>query len=335
MQCCQNARDEGLTIYKEIQNSDNENNGISIEDILPLININVTYKERVSQINNIINQVDSHYNQLILSVVSSSINYSQNTYTINPSGMINSKRGEKDGIVLFGYERKNNKKNDYSNNENLNTENNLYSKTNLNSESFKEEYDKNNLLYDFIFPIEEEKEENYNLYELPNFAIYYNVNDGNYYIKDFNTGVGALMKIKKYNIEGNTLINIGANYLVVYIKKNKIIVKIFNNSILEKGNNTNANCDVKEFLIEENKNLLINIGRSQNCDVTIEDMMLSKIQCNIEYNSNEKKFYLNDGNGKKESTNGTWVFILNPTQITNNFMFKAEHTLFVANLIVK
>ena len=64
-------------------------------------------------------------------------------------------------------------------------------------------------------------------------------------------------------------------------------------------------------------------------------MMLSKIQCNIEYNSNEKKFYLNDGNGKKESTNGTWVFILNPTQITNNFMFKAEHTLFVANLIVK
>ena len=64
-------------------------------------------------------------------------------------------------------------------------------------------------------------------------------------------------------------------------------------------------------------------------------MMLSKIQCCIEYNVNDKCYYLNDGDGKKESTNGTWVFILNPTKITNNFMFKAEHTLFVANLINK
>ena len=64
-------------------------------------------------------------------------------------------------------------------------------------------------------------------------------------------------------------------------------------------------------------------------------MMLSKVQCSIEYNSRENKFYLNDGDGKKESTNGTWVFILNSTKITNNFMFKAEHTLFVANLIIR
>ena len=43
--------------------------------------------------------------------------------------------------------------------------------------------------------------------------------------------MGALMKIKNYRIEGNTLINIGGNYLVVYIEDNKIRVKIFNNSI--------------------------------------------------------------------------------------------------------
>ena len=102
------------------------------------------------------------------------------------------------------------------NNDNLNTGNNLYSKNNINSETFLEENNKTFLVNDFEFPIEE-KEENYNLYELPNFAIYYNVKDKNYYIKDFNTGVGALMKIKKYNMEGNTLINIGGNYLVVYI----------------------------------------------------------------------------------------------------------------------
>ena len=38
------------------------------------------------------------------------------------------------------------------------------------------------------------------------------------------------------------------------------------------------------------------------------------------------------GDSKKESTNGTWIFILNPVKITDNFMFKAEHTLFIASL---
>ena len=296
-----------------------------MDDILPLLNINIPYNNRIAQINNIINRENSSYLELNLSVVSSTLNYDKHSYLITPKGLKNSKRDAKDGIVLFGYERKSNKRNDYlkSNEDNINTENN------------NEEYGKDFLLNDFVFPIEE-KEDNYSLYELPNFAIFYNIGDGNYYIKDFNTGVGALMKIKKYKMEGNTLINIGGNYLVVYIEKNKIIVKIFNNSILENTNTKNQNsinCDLKEFDIEEKKNILINIGRNQNCDIIIQDMMLSKIQCRIEYNMNDKCFYLHDGDGKKESTNGTWVFILNPTKITNNFMFKAEHTLFVANLI--
>ena len=31
--------------------------------------------------------------------------------------------------------------------------------------------------------------------------------------------------------------------------------------------------------------------------------------------------------------NGTWVYILKPVLITDNFVFKAEHTLFVVNLV--
>ena len=308
-----------------------------MDDILPLLNINIPYNERIALINNIVKEGNSNYFELNLNVVSTSLNYDKENYIITPQGLKNSKRKAQDGIVLFGYERKNKKK---SNDENINTENNniAFSRNNKLSEIYNDDYGKDFLLNDFIFPIEE-KEDNCSLYELPNFAIYYNTNDGNYYIKDFNTGVGALMKIKRYIMEGNILINIGGNYLVIYIEKNKIIIKIFNNSILEGTTNTNdkknINCDLKEFDIDENQNYFINIGRNQNCDVIIEDMMLSKIQCYIEYNANDKLFYLNDGDGKKESTNGTWVFILNPTKITNNFMFKAEHTLFVANLVNK
>ena len=292
-----------------------------MEDILPLLNINTPYKQRISEINTIIKKPNSKYSLLNLTVVSSTLKYPKSVYSISPLGLQNSKRNGKDGIVLFGYERKK---------ENSSSENNI----NINSETNDESTVKDFLFNDFIFPIEG-NEDNNGLYESPNFAIYYNLEDNNYYIKDFNTGVGALMKIKKYVMEGNTLINIGGNYLVVYIEKNRILIKIFNNSILENTQPKDSNCDIKQINLEENSNSYTSIGRSQHCDIIIEDMLLSKVQCCIEYNSKTKKIYLCDGEGKKESTNGTWVFILNPTKITDNFMFKAEHTLFVANLAMK
>ena len=292
-----------------------------MEDILPLLNINTPYKQRISEINTIIKKPNSKYSLLNLTVVSSTLKYPKSVYSISPLGLQNSKRNGKDGIVLFGYERKK---------ENSSSENNI----NINSKTNDESTVKDFLFNDFIFPIEG-NEDNNGLYESPNFAIYYNLEDNNYYIKDFNTGVGALMKIKKYVMEGNTLINIGGNYLVVYIEKNRILIKIFNNSILENTQPKDSNCDIKQINLEENSNSYTSIGRSQHCDIIIEDMLLSKVQCCIEYNSKTKKIYLCDGDGKKESTNGTWVFILNPTKITDNFMFKAEHTLFVANLAMK
>jgi hypothetical protein len=292
-----------------------------MEDILPLLNINTPYKQRISEINTKIKKPNSKYSLLNLTVDSSTLKYPKSVYSISPLGLQNSKRNGKDGIVLFGYERKK---------ENSSSENNI----NINSETNDESTVKDFLFNDFIFPIEG-NEDNNGLYESPNFAIYYNLEDNNYYIKDFNTGVGALMKIKKYAIEGNTLINIGGNYLVVYIEKNRILIKIFNNSILENTQPKDSNCDIKQINLEENSNSYTSIGRSQHCDIIIEDMLLSKVQCCIEYNSKTKKIYLCDGDGKKESTNGTWVFILNPTKITDNFMFKAEHTLFVANLAMK
>ena len=276
--------------------------------------------------------------ELNLTVISSTLKYEQNTYTITPSGLKNSKRNANDGIVLFGYEKKSVIK---KQNENINTSNNIYSneslQNNINTNNINNDLDFTNVftLNDFVFPVEE-KDENVGLYEFPNFAIFYNLLDGNYYIKDFNTGVGALMKIKKMELDCNTLINIGSNYLVLYINNNTITFKIFNNSTVSErkynDDSINQNYVTKEYRINENEDSIITIGRSQKCDIIIEDMMLSKIQAFIEYNSKTKKFYLNDGDEMKESTNGTWVFILNATKITNNFMFKAEHTLFLATL---
>ena len=304
-----------------------------MQDVLALLNIQVSYKERISQVDNLMKQ--KNHKELNLTVISSTLKYEQNTYVITPSGLKNSKRNANDGIVLFGYEKKSVIK---KQNENINTDNNIYSneslRNNINTNN-NNDLDLTNVfnLNDFVFPVEE-KEENVGLYEFPNFAIFYNLLDGNYYIKDFNTGVGALMKIKRIELDFNTLINIGSNYLVIYINNDIITFKIFNNSTVSdrkyNDDSIGQNYVTKEYRVKENEDSIITIGRSQKCDIIIEDMMLSKIQAYIEYNSKTKKFYLNDGDEMKESTNGTWVFILKATKITNNFMFKAEHTLFLA-----
>ena len=58
--------------------------------------------------------------------------------------------------------------------------------------------------------------------------------------------------------------------------------------------------DLKELYVDKSKNFILNIERSQNINIIIEYMMLSKIQSRIEYSINDKCFYLYDGGGKKK-----------------------------------
>ena len=279
-----------------------------MKDILELLKLKISYNERKKEIEEYIKKNKS-YKTLNLTVASTSLNFSKTSYSITPYGMIDGESSNnKDGIVLFGYEFIDN----------------------IEGDSEEENYKKNLSIYDFIFPME--KEYSINLKEFPSFSIYFNPKDENYYIKDFNIGIGALMKIKKHKFENNILINIGANYLVICLEKDNIIIKIFNNSILENKENEKK-FEIKKFPINKKSDKIITIGRSKKCDLVIDDMMMSKIQSSIKYNSKENAFYLYDGNFEKESMNGTWIYIVNPILITDNFIFKAEHTLFVVNLI--
>ena len=281
-----------------------------MKDILSLLKLNNSYNERKKELEEYVKN-KKIYKKLNLAVASTSLNFSKSIFTITPYGILDGKCGNsKDGIVLFGYEQIDNIEEDIAD----------------------EHYNEYISAYDFVFPIE--KENSINLSEFPSFAIFFDTKDENYYIKDFNIGIGALMKIKKYKIENNTLINIGANYLVICIEEENLVIKIFNNSILE-NNENEKKFQTKYYKINNKKDQRITIGRSKKCDLTIDDMMMSKIQSCIQFCSKEKAFYLYDGNSEKESMNGTWVYILNPVLITDNFIFKAEHTLFVVNLIQK
>jgi hypothetical protein len=282
-----------------------------MEEVLELLKFDCSYEVRKNDIHNYLTKKRS-YITLNLTVTSTSFNFSQKVFTITPGGM-NSTRGLEtdsgDGMVLFGYEPMDN----------------------FGQEIIEDNYEHRRSIYDFSFPTD--KENSINLNEFPSFAIYFDTKSENYYIKDFNMGIGALMKVKKFKIENNSLVNVGANYLVICIEEDYFIVKIFNNSILENNSQQNKKFITKKFKIEKRDFSLL-IGRNKACDICIDDMMMSKIQSTIKYVHKEKAFYLYDGNSqKKESMNGTWVYILNPALITDNFIFKAEHTLFTVNLV--
>lgn len=146
-----------------------------------------------------------------------------------------------------------------------------------------------------------------------------------YYIKDLGNGFGTFIKlINEEKIKDNLLINIGETYIVFSFNndnENELTIKLFTGD--EQHNSYSFNCDNQKCII---------IGRDSSlCDVIIDDKMLSRVHCCINYKEkeNEKGWYIKDGNlqGKK-STNDTWFYSAEETLIYDKMIFKTNHNLF-------
>jgi pSer/pThr/pTyr-binding forkhead associated (FHA) protein len=61
------------------------------------------------------------------------------------------------------------------------------------------------------------------------------------------------------------------------------------------------------FRICKNDEQELVIGRSPNCDIRIDDQLISKMQSTIKYEGGN--WILEDGRDGKESTNGTWYYL--------------------------
>ena len=272
--------------------------------------------------------------KLILEIMSSNSKENFSTIEINPYGYVDSLR-PKDGCTFFGYFPKNSENNfenyvDYT----------LKNKDNSYDESYIGKY----------------------------FRIKFNPYDLNYYLKDTGHGFGTFMKIMDWTeIKNNFLLNIGENYIVLFLgdedddeDESNININVNNNlenneneklNIENKNKNNNnsnnntlnikifsGNIDKKiyKFLPE---NSPITIGRSSENNIFIDDDLLSRTHCTIDFYEN--KWYIQDGfakNGYKEecikkSTNGSWIYAYEDIPIFDKMIFKANHYLFICNLI--
>ena len=171
-----------------------------------------------------------------------------------------------------------------------------------------------------------------NNFESPFFLIYFNIMDEFYYIKNTNRGLGALMKISSFEIKTNVLVNIGSTYLVISFDfaNLKLTIKIFNNDVYQ-NKKTKENFEKKTFHFKNKENSIVNIGRSEQSDLFINDFKLSRNHCHIIYYFELKKLLLVDGdynNSSLCSVNGTWVYVSHSQKIEHNSEFKVNNTRF-------
>ena len=247
------------------------------------------------------------------------------TMEINPYGYVDSIR-PKDGCTYFGFFPKNSE-NDFENY----VDYTLKNKDNSYDESFIGKH----------------------------FRIKFNPYDMNYYLKDMGHGFGTFMKIMDWTeIKNNFLLNIGENYIVLFLgdeedDDDESNININCNNFLENNEHDKKNIDNNNILnikifsgnIDKKiykfipENSPITIGRSLENNIFIEDDLLSRTHCTIDFYEN--KWYIQDGFAKngykddsiKKSTNGSWIYAYEDIPIFDKMIFKANHYLFICNLI--
>jgi hypothetical protein len=66
-----------------------------------------------------------------------------------------------------------------------------------------------------------------------------------------------------------------------------------------------------------------------DCSVRFDDNSLSRYHSLITY---KDRWYIQDGDGSKFSTNGTWLFVEEFFELSNEIVFKAGETTFRCEL---
>jgi hypothetical protein len=144
-------------------------------------------------------------------------------------------------------------------------------------------------------------------------------------IPNFSTGCIVL--------KDNMLINIGEAYIVVNLLPEGVDDEGTHHTLKLKIFGGSNNGEVYEFHVKDmdQGQREIILGRTPDCDIKINDKLLSKTQCHIRLwfeNEDNYKWMLLDGCKGKPSTNGTWLYINEDMKIYDAMVFKANQTIF-------
>jgi hypothetical protein len=114
----------------------------------------------------------------------------------------------------------------------------------------------------------------------------------------------------KCALDENMLIHVGESYFVCnFIDRGEggpqtLRLKLFGGP---------CTGEIRYYNAEEYVGRHFALGRSPMCEIYIDDNHLSKVQLLITYAKNQ--WVLIDGDGKRSSTNGTWLYVSSETVI--------------------
>ena len=267
----------------------------------------------------LLQKLSTKADKLIIEIINSFSLEKNLKIEINSLGMINgSKRNANDGITYFGLidEEEEEQSND----------------------------DINNKEVDFVMNNNDINNDINNSIIGRHFRIRFDINTMKYYIKDLSLGFGTFKKIKKKEkIKDTYLLNIGNSYIVCTFGVDEYFPEGKGNSV-ENGDKTlnirvfSDMIQAEPYFFNPNQIKRIYIGRDISCNVIIDDSLLSRVHCTIDYEE-ENGWVLYDGRidedekKNKPSTNGTWLFLIEEAQIDDGFIFKNNKNAFECHLI--
>ena len=145
---------------------------------------------------------------------------------------------------------------------------------------------------------------------------------GRYMLRDLSDGTGTFIKIiKPYKLVSGAIISYCDNHLAYYYNETTNLISL---KFLE-----GLYANEKKIFPSETP---ITIGRDANCTIPFQSASLSRKQCMI-YKAHDG-IYIVDGDGKKTSTNGTWIFVDSDCFLEDGLIFKAGQSLFRVSVIL-
>ncbi|OMJ80099.1 hypothetical protein SteCoe_19747 [Stentor coeruleus] len=148
------------------------------------------------------------------------------------------------------------------------------------------------------------------------FMIQYNKEQNKYFIKDMGEGLGTFIRIEiPIKLHTSYTFVYGDTHMIVYIENTILKLKFIQGPKAD---------SIYIFTPNESP---IKIGRMSDCNIKIEDSGLSRYHCLAYY---DNCWMFTDGDGQKNSTNGTWLFAEKFFEINNGMMIRTGETVFKA-----
>ena len=287
-------------------NNNNLNYGLNTDNTLDYNNVS---PQTIEKLKKIVNTADI----LEIQIINSLTLQRGLKIEINALGMIsNSERKAYDGNTFFGFLGEND-----DDDININNNNEV----------------------DFVIKPRENNYENRILGR--HFRIRFDLNNMGYFIKDLGCGYGTFKKITKTKIKDSYLINIGNSYIVCTFGVDEYDV---NEKGIEDGDkmlNIKVFSEIPKtepYFFNPQQIKRIYVGRDISCNIIVDDTLLSRIHCTIEY-KNDEGWIIYDGkidddpSQNRPSTNGTCLYLIEETPINDKMIFKSNQNVYECHII--